>query len=52
MLRSMLHGFANLEAEGGFRFDTDVDDSFVWMVSLIDHGLRSPLATSDLTTAG
>ena len=41
MLRSMLHGFANLEVDGGFRFDTDVDDSFLWMVDLIDAGLRS-----------
>lgn len=41
MLRSMLHGFATLEVEGGFRFDTNVDDSFVWMINLIDQGLRS-----------
>lgn len=41
MLRSALHGFATLEVEGGFRFDTDVDDSFTWMIDLIDHGLRS-----------
>lgn len=40
-LRSMLHGFANLEAESGFRFTTDIDDSFTWMVQLIDRGLRS-----------
>jgi AcrR family transcriptional regulator len=40
-LRSMLHGFATLEAGGGFRFDTDVDDSFAWMIELIDQGLRS-----------
>jgi AcrR family transcriptional regulator len=40
-LRSMLHGFATLEVDGGFRFDTDVNDSFDWMVDLIDHGLRS-----------
>jgi AcrR family transcriptional regulator len=40
-LRSMLHGFATLEAGGGFRLDTDVDASFAWMVTLIDHGLRS-----------
>jgi hypothetical protein len=39
MLRSTLHGFATLEVEGGFRFDTDIDDSFTWMVTLIDHGL-------------
>jgi AcrR family transcriptional regulator len=41
MLRSMLHGFATLEVEGGFRFDTDVNDSFAWMINLIDHGLLS-----------
>ena len=41
-LRSMLHGFATLETEGGFRFDTDVDESFTWMVRLVDQGLRSP----------
>jgi AcrR family transcriptional regulator len=41
MLRSALHGFATFEVEGGFRFDTDVDDSFTWMVNLIDNGLRS-----------
>jgi AcrR family transcriptional regulator len=41
MLRSTLHGFATLEVEGGFRFDTDVNDSFAWMVDRIDHGLRS-----------
>jgi len=27
MLRSMLHGFATLEAAGGFQIDTSVDDS-------------------------
>jgi AcrR family transcriptional regulator len=42
MLRSMLHGFATLEEGGGFRFDTDVDESFVWMISLVDRGLQSP----------
>ncbi|WP_137292946.1 TetR-like C-terminal domain-containing protein [Nocardioides dongxiaopingii] len=40
-LRSMLHGFAVLEVEGGFRLDTDVDDSFAWMVDLVDQGLRA-----------
>ncbi len=40
MLRSMLHGFATLEASGGFQFDTDIDESFTWMVDLIDHGLN------------
>ena len=40
-LRSMLHGFATLEVTGGFRFDTDIDDSFTWMINLVDHGLQS-----------
>ncbi len=41
MLRSMLHGFATIEVTGGFQFDTDVDESFRWMVNLIDRGLQS-----------
>jgi AcrR family transcriptional regulator len=41
MLRSLLHGFATLEVSGGFQFDTDIDESFAWMVNLIDNGLRS-----------
>jgi hypothetical protein len=51
MLRSALHGFATLEVTGGFRFDTDVDDSFTWMVNLIDHGLRSAQGSSDSPTS-
>jgi AcrR family transcriptional regulator len=39
-LRTLFHGFATLEAEGGFRFGTDIDDSFRWMVSLVDRGLQ------------
>lgn len=41
MLRSMMHGFAALEAAGGFQLDTDVDESFTWMTNLIDHGLQA-----------
>jgi hypothetical protein len=41
MLRSLLHGFATLEATGGFRIGTDIDDSFTWIVDFLDHGLRS-----------
>lgn len=41
MLRTLFHGFATLEIEGGFRFDTDVDESFSWMVNLIDRGLQA-----------
>jgi len=40
-VRSALHGFAVLEAEGGFRYVTDVDESFAWLVRLLDQGLRS-----------
>jgi AcrR family transcriptional regulator len=45
MLRSMLHGFATLEVAGGFQIDTDVDDSFTWMINFIDHGLQATTAT-------
>ena len=45
MLRSMLHGFATLEAAGGFQIDTDVDDSFTWMINFIDHGLQATKTT-------
>ena len=41
MLRSVLHGFATLEVSGGFRLDTDVDESFDWVVALVDRGLTS-----------
>ncbi|MEV5721141.1 TetR/AcrR family transcriptional regulator [Amycolatopsis mediterranei] len=41
MLRTMLHGFATLEAAGGFQIDADVDTSFSWMISFVDQGLRS-----------
>lgn len=40
MLRSALHGFATLEAGGGFQMNTDVDDSFIWMVDFLDRGFR------------
>jgi AcrR family transcriptional regulator len=41
MLRSMLHGFSTLEVADGFQIDTDIDDSFTWMITFIDHGLRA-----------
>jgi AcrR family transcriptional regulator len=41
MLRSVLHGFATVEAAGGFRIDADVDESFTWMITFIDQGLRA-----------
>ncbi len=41
MLRSLLHGFSTLEAEGGFQIDASVDVSFTWVVDFLDHGLRA-----------
>ena len=38
-LRSLFHGFAVLEAAGGFQMDTDVDESFEWLISFVDRGL-------------
>lgn len=40
MLRSLFHGFAVLEAAGGFQMNTDIDDSFEWLVDFVDHGMR------------
>jgi AcrR family transcriptional regulator len=45
MLRTVLHGFATLEVAGGFQIDTDVDDSFTWMIDFIDQGLQAMTAT-------
>ncbi|MFL4909577.1 TetR/AcrR family transcriptional regulator [Streptomyces sp. MMS24-I2-30] len=45
MLRSMLHGFSTLEVAGGFQHDTDVDDSFTWMITFIDQGLQTTTTT-------
>jgi AcrR family transcriptional regulator len=44
MLRSVLHGFATLEAADGFRIDASVDDSFRWMIDFMDHGLKATVA--------
>ncbi len=41
MLRSILHGFATLEAAGSFQIAADTDDSFTWMLAFIDHGLNA-----------
>jgi AcrR family transcriptional regulator len=43
MLRSFLHGFVALESTGSFQLDTDIDDSFTWLLGFIDHGLRAKL---------
>lgn len=41
VLRSVLHGFASLEAIGSFQRSTDVDDSFTWTLGFLDQGLRA-----------
>ena len=41
LLRSLFHGFAVLEAAGGFEMDTDVDESFEWLIGFVDRGLTS-----------
>ena len=41
MLRSLLHGFATLEAVGSFQIDTNVDESFTWMIDFINQGLEA-----------
>jgi AcrR family transcriptional regulator len=41
-VRSALHGFAALEAAGGFGMPRDVDRSFAWMVDALDRALSTP----------
>jgi AcrR family transcriptional regulator len=47
MLRSVLHGFTTLEMAGGFQIDTDINDSFTWMIDFIDHGLKAVAAANN-----
>jgi AcrR family transcriptional regulator len=44
MLRSSLHGFMALDVAGAFQLDTDTEDTFLWMIDFIDHGLTAPTA--------
>jgi AcrR family transcriptional regulator len=39
MLRSLLHGFATLQAEHSFQLGTDLDASFDWMIDFVDQSL-------------
>jgi len=39
-IRCTIHGFAMLEASGGFQWSNDPDESFEWMIRFIDRGLR------------
>ncbi|MGW6977081.1 TetR/AcrR family transcriptional regulator [Streptomyces sp. NPDC054952] len=44
-VRSVFHGFANLQASGGFQWSTDVGESFEYLIDLVDRGLRSAAVT-------
>jgi AcrR family transcriptional regulator len=41
MLRSLCHGFATLQAGGGFQWSADIDESFEWLIAFADRGLRA-----------
>ncbi len=40
-LLSFFHGFATLQSAHGFQWSADIDDSFEWLIALVDRGLRS-----------
>ncbi|WP_046504157.1 TetR/AcrR family transcriptional regulator [Streptomyces odonnellii] len=41
MLRSLCHGFATLQAANGFQWSTAIDESFDWLITFTDQGLRT-----------
>jgi hypothetical protein len=41
MLRSLFHGFATLQAANGFQWSADIDESFDWLITFADRGLRA-----------
>ena len=44
-VRSALHGFATLQAGNAFQWSADVDESFEWLITLLDRALSTPRAT-------
>lgn len=40
-LRCTIHGYATLQADDGFQWDADPDETFDWMIRFLDHGLRT-----------
>jgi len=46
-LRSAFHGFATLQSAHGFQWSADVDDSFEWLITLLDRALRSTPCTAN-----
>ncbi|MFD3736027.1 TetR/AcrR family transcriptional regulator [Streptomyces sp. NPDC058632] len=41
LLRSLYHGFATLQVANGFQWSTDIDESFEWLITFTDRGLRA-----------
>ncbi len=46
-LRSIVHGFILLEAEGGFRVAVDPDASFHWLITMFIASLDQSVGTSE-----
>jgi len=44
-LRSFFHGFATLQSAHGFQWPADIDQSYEWLIALVDRGLRSTAAS-------
>jgi AcrR family transcriptional regulator len=40
-LRCTVHGYAALQADEGFQWDADPDETFDWMIRFLDRGLRT-----------
>ncbi len=45
-IRCAAHGFAALQASGGFQWSGDPDESFDWMICFIDRGMRAVQASA------
>lgn len=41
LLRSLFHGFATLQSANGFQWSADIDESFEWLITFTDRGLRA-----------
>jgi len=40
-LRCTIHGYATLQADDGFQWNADPDETFDWMIRFLDRGLRT-----------
>lgn len=40
-VRCLVHGYAVLQADGGFRWDLDPEDTITWMIGFLDRGLSA-----------